>query len=329
LTPAAALRPVVIQTMWRTGGTYLAFALREQNPVALFYEPLHEDYSKFTQAQWDGFAAIGDAASRGHPIKRFHYLTDFPFLPGAGVVGHSSDFAYRRFRLGRDDEAPALGDYLSGLVASAAAQGRRPLFKFCRAFLRHSWLERRLDPITVFLARRPAGMRASYARTGPYFDSGYLRMLSQNRNDPALAPLFAHVADLHPEFSRADPDAAGDSLAGAVAAETREDVFLFFWALALVAHAAPHILTLEAEALGADVRSRLASAEALRSHTGLVVNLDEARPLDRAEWGEARFRRPDVMAPLTRAAAAVVAPARDLRGLPPALVAQAQALLAD
>jgi hypothetical protein len=31
--------------MWRTGGAYLAFACREQVPVALFYEPLHEDYS--------------------------------------------------------------------------------------------------------------------------------------------------------------------------------------------------------------------------------------------------------------------------------------------
>ena len=54
---SAAARPVVIQTMWRTGGTYLAFMLRERNPVALFYEPLHEDYSRFAKAEWDGFSA--------------------------------------------------------------------------------------------------------------------------------------------------------------------------------------------------------------------------------------------------------------------------------
>ena len=70
-TPA---RPVVIQTMWRTGGTYLAFALRDQNPVALFYEPLHEDYSRHTKATWNSFAEMGVGAGRGHPTKSFHYI---------------------------------------------------------------------------------------------------------------------------------------------------------------------------------------------------------------------------------------------------------------
>ena len=48
-----AARPVVLQTMWRTGGTYLAFKLRERNPLAMFYEPLHEDYSDHTRAEFD------------------------------------------------------------------------------------------------------------------------------------------------------------------------------------------------------------------------------------------------------------------------------------
>jgi hypothetical protein len=313
--------------MWRTGGTYLAFACREQASVALFYEPLHEDYSKYARSQWDGFAAQGAEVARGHPTKGFHYLTDFPFLPGAGVVGHSPDFAYRRFRLGRDDQAPELAAYLTGLAESAARRGLRPLFKFCRAFLRQPWLERALDPVTIHLARRPSGMRASYARIGPYFYSGYLRILSENRDEPVLAPLYEYAASRHPDFARADAATAGDALAATAAPETLEDVFLFFWALALAAHAAPHILTLDAEALGADARSRAESAEALRRHTGLDIDLGEARPLDVGEPGRMDFRRPEVFRPLARAAVAALAPDLDLRGLPRALREQGEALI--
>ncbi|MDE3176445.1 MAG: hypothetical protein KGM15_10130, partial [Pseudomonadota bacterium] len=250
---SAALRPVVLQTMWRTGGTYLAFMLRERNPLALFYEPLHEDYSRHTQADWDRFAAAGDAATRGHPAKSFHYLTDYPFLPGAGVVGHEPRFAFQRFALGRDDEAPELAAYLNGLVDHARRLGRRPLFKFCRGFLRQRWLEARLDPVTVYLARRPGGMLASYARIGPYFLAGYLRIVAENRNAPLFAPIHQRLATAHPDYGAADEALrASDRYAATVPAPVRRDVFLFFWALALAANARPDILLLDAAALGGD-----------------------------------------------------------------------------
>ena len=290
-------RSIVIQTMWRTGGTYLAFALREQNPVALFYEPLHEDYSKYTEAEWDGFAAAGAEAPRGHPAKSFHYLTDFPFSPGKGVVGHRPEFAFRQFALGEDDEAPELGAYLTGLLRHAATQGRRPLFKFCRGFLRQRWLRTVLDPVSVFLARCPAGMAASYARIGggAYFYSGYLRVLVDNRTDPHFAELHRFVAQAHPEYASAgEALAASDRLLLTVSQETREDVFLFFWALALAANADSDILILDANALGADAASRAKSAEALRHHIGLKVDLSDAVPLDRGSPEILQFRRPDV-----------------------------------
>ena len=325
-----SLRPIVIQTMWRTGGTYLAFALRDQNPVALFYEPLHEDYSLRTKADWDGFAAAGAGASRGHPTKSFHYLTDFPFVPGGGVRGHRSEFAFRRFLLERGDQAPELGAYLSGLVDHAAGQGRRPLFKFCRGFLRQSWLEAALDPVTIYLARHPAGMMASYARIGGggYFYSGYLRILQENRAEPILAPVYDHVARAHPDYAQADAAAAGDRLAGTVAPETQRDLFLFFWALALAWHAAPHILTLDANALGADARSRAASEEALRSRTGLAVDLSDAAPLDPGEAALLRFRRPDAFGAFLRQAVAARAAGFDMAGVPSFLRRQLEALLA-
>jgi hypothetical protein len=320
----APARPIVIQTMWRTGGTYLAFALRDQNPVELFYEPLHEDYSRHTKATWDGFAALGTGAGRGHPTKSFHYLTDFPFLPGAGVRGHRSEFAFERFVLERGDEAPALAAYLGGLVEDAAAQGRRALFKFCRGFLRQPWLEATLDAVTVYLARSPAGMLASYGRIGPYFDSGYLRILKANRGEPIFAAVYEEIAGRHAAYAQADAT-AGDSLAGTVAPQTSRDLFLWFWALALACHAAPPILTLDAHALGAEPR---ASEAALRIHTGLGVDLADAAPLDDGEAGPLGFGRPDVFGPLLRQAVAARAPGFDAASVPPRLRRQLETLLA-
>ncbi|HXT08683.1 MAG TPA: hypothetical protein VN715_17330 [Roseiarcus sp.] len=328
MTASAPARPVVIQTMWRTGGTYLAFALREQNPAALFYEPLHEDYSRRTKADWDGFAAAGAGASRGHPAKSFHYLTDFPFVAGGGVRGHRDEFAFRRFLLARGDAAPELAAYLSGLVESAA--GRRPLFKFCRGFLRQPWLEARLGPVTVYLARHPAGMMTSYARIGggDYFYSAYLRILKENRGEPILAPIYDAIARLHPDYGQADAAAAGDRLAGTVAPQARRDLFLLFWALALACHAAPHILTLDANALGADAGSRAESEEALRSRTGLAVDLADAAPLDPGEAAALNFHRPDAFGPWLRQAVAARAPGFDASRAPPPLRRQLEALLA-
>lgn len=328
MTTSAPTRPVVIQTMWRTGGTYLAFALRDQNPVALFYEPLHEDYSRRTKADWDGFAAAGAGASRGHPAKSFHYLTDFPFVPGGGVRGHRGEFAFERFLLGREDSAPELAAYLSGLIEDAAARGRRALFKFCRGFLRQPWLEAALDPVTIYLARHPAGMMASYERIGAYFHSAYLRILKENRGEPVFAPVYEEIARRHPDYAQADAATAGDYLAGTVAPETRRDLFLFFWALALARHAAPHILMLDANALGADAVSRAASEEALRNHTGLAVDLADAAPLDPDEPPLLGFQRPEAFGPWLRRAVAARAPGFDAGGVPTLLRRQFEALLA-
>ncbi len=324
----APTRPVVIQTMWRTGGTYLAFALRDQNPVALFYEPLHEDYSRHTKATWNSLAEMGVGAGRGHPTKSFHYLTDFPFLPNAGVARHRPEFAFQNFALAREDEAPALAAYLCWLVEDAASLGRRSLFKFCRGFLRQPWLEAKLDPVTVYLARHPAGMLASYARIGPYFHSGYLRILKENRALPILAPVYEDLASRYPAYAQADTAAPGDHFPGTVAPEATHDLFLLFWALALACHAAPHILVLDAHALGADASSRAASEAALRSHTGLAVDLADAVPLEGGEAAPLGFHRPDAFGPLLRQAVSALAPGFDAAGVPPRLLRQWEALMA-
>ena len=320
-------RPVVIQTMWRTGGTYLPFALREQNPVALFYEPLHEDYSRFTQAEWDGFAASGAEVARGHPTKSFHYLTDYPFLPGAGVVGHRPEFAFRDFVLDERRRIAGARAYLAGLVDHAARSAGGRCSSSAGVFCASGGSRARFIPSPSIWREAPPGWRASYAKIGDgaYFYSGFLRALSRNRTAALLADAYARVAQIHPDFAAADEALLESAaLAGVVAPETREDLFLFFWALALAAHADPSVLILDAAALGADTQSREQSATALRRHTGLAVDLGDAVALDQPSPEPMRFRRPDVFAPLLREALRGL-PVDD-RGLPPATARQLAAL---
>ncbi|MDE3175095.1 MAG: hypothetical protein KGM15_03175, partial [Pseudomonadota bacterium] len=250
---------------------------------------------------------------------------DYPFLPGAGVVGHEPRFAFQRFALGRDDEAPELAAYLNGLLDHARRLGRRPLFKFCRGFLRQRWLEAQLDPVTVYLARQPGAMLASYARIGPYFHGGYLRILAENRNAPLFEPIFQRLATAHPDYGAADEALrASDRYAATVPAPVRRDVFLFFWALALAANARPDILLLDAAALGGDQQ---ASAEALRQHTGLDVDLADAVALDPGEAEVERFDEP-AFGGWLRDAIGLTAPGFDAAALPPSLRRQFEALVA-
>jgi len=316
--------------MWRTGGTYLAFMLRERNPVALFYEPLHEDYSKFTRADWDGFAARGDGVTRGHPTKDFHYLTDYPFLPGGGVEGHRAEFAYDRFVLAAGDPAPELRTYLNGLLRHAETTNRRPLFKFCRGFLRQRWLQAQLDPVIVYLVRKPSGMISSYERigSGGYFYSGFLRILRLNRRDAIFAPVYEYVARLSPNYATASAETlASDQLAKLAPEQLARDVFLFFWALALAAHCASDVLVLDANAFGADPENRARCGEALSRHTGLEANFADAAELDPGDQSIPTFTGTPDFVRFTEAAVRSIAPNPLFSKLSPALQRQLWALL--
>ena len=321
----APRRPIVIQTLWRTCGTYLAFMLRERNPMALFYEPLHEDYSKFTREEWDAFAQQGADIPRGHPRKAFHYLTDFPFVPGAGVLNHRPEFAWRPFVMQTDAVAPDLQTYLEGLVGHAEAEAKTPLFKFCRGFLRQPWLARVLAPLTIYLVRRPAGMLKSCRRlnSGAYFFSGFIRILCLNKTEPAFAPLYNRLIGLNPGLERLSADDLySEHLHQSVSQETMQDIVLFFWALGLAMHCNTDALILEANDF---CESKTRTARAIGEHTGLDANFHDAMALDPDESEIVAFTEPS-FANYTREAIAILAPNADYSGLQRGLAHQFEGL---
>lgn len=303
-------KPVVIQTMWRTGGTYLSFMLRERNPVSLFYEPLHEDYSKYTKQDWDRFSEEGAQYSRGHPKKDFHYLTDYPFQTTGGVCGHESSFAWYPFSLNRHDTSRNLERYLLGLRQHASDQAKRPLFKFCRAFLRQDWIEGIMEPVTVYLLRAPAGMIKSYMRinSGSYFFSSYIRIIMKNRYTEPFAGIFEYISHIYPELNSLDENIVdSDKLLTLVDAEMAHDIFLFFWALALVTHCKPHILMVDINELGYDTRVTNNISEKLSKHIQLEVDFSDAKPLDARNEEIVSFIRKSEFSNITKSAVDFIA----------------------
>lgn len=264
--------PVLIQTMWRTGGTYLAFRLRETNPVSLFYEPLHEDFSRHPRSLWERWASKGMQRDLGHPEAAFHYLTDFPTDAAGMVPGHRESFAWQPFILAPGEAAPDIAHYLTELVRTAP---RRPLFKFCRATLRSHWVETLLGGSTIYLLRDPAEMIAAYHARGDYFFSGLLRILLLNAEAAALAPAAALLAARYPALAVLDDAALRDNaLCHAITMDDRVALAAHLWLLSLAAHCRPGVLVIDAADLATE-----AVQHAVAAATGLACDLSDARPL--------------------------------------------------
>jgi len=294
--------PVLIQTMWRTGGTYLTFRLRESNPVSLFYEPLHEDFSRHPRSRWESWAAKGMQRELGHPEAAFHYLTDYPVDAEGMVPGHRESFAWQPFVLAPDEPAPELAAYLTALVRTAP---RRPLFKFCRATLRNGWVEALLGGTTLYLLRDPAEMIAAYQARGDYFFSGLLRIVLLNAEAPPLAPAAALLDARYPGLADLDAAALRDTaLCQAIAMADRIALAAHLWLLSLAAHCRPGVLVVDAADL-----AEPSVQQAIAAATGLACDLTDARPLSTRDPVAVDFHDPAWRDAAMRGLAALGAPA--------------------
>jgi hypothetical protein len=134
-------------------------------------------------------------------------------------------------------------------------------------------------------------MLGSFRRLGGgYFFSGFLRILHLNRDEPALRPVYDRVVAENPEFADLPPESLTSSrLEEMIPGGLMQDIFLFFWALALSAHSTPDVLIFDAAVLGADRDVQEASARALAVHTGLVVDFSDAQKLDEGDGETLNF----------------------------------------
>ena len=183
--PNTGKRPVFLHTGWRSAGTWVWSCFRELRKVRAYYEPFHAALA------WDA-KALGEIRAEswdsGHPAMEEPYFQEFfPLVkPEGGVRGYLPSFELDRFDLAPKEEAPDLKIYLDGLLAAAEAEGRVPVFKFCRSMGRLPWM-RHAYPGAVHVAviRNPAGQWSSYwgqlqKNKNPWFMAAPYRVLGGN-----------------------------------------------------------------------------------------------------------------------------------------------------
>jgi hypothetical protein len=275
-------RAVFLHTGFRSGGTWIWARLRTLPDVLGFYEPLHE-----SMATLDARLIAADTAAAwqsGHGDVKPYFAEFAPLLAkgGRGVAGYRRRFAYERHFLeagARDDELQA---YVTGLLETAAGQGKVAVLKFCRSLGRVGWMRRQFpeaqhaivirDPMAQFLSST-----AQLARGNRYFLVAALLVLARNREQPfvqeAAARLGVHLPALPAPASALDFELAWRHLAPLDEA-ARYRVFLASWTIsALSALRADGCLVIDADRLAFDPAHRAIAEAALGRVVGPGVTL--------------------------------------------------------
>jgi len=166
-------------------------ALRAHAGVRAFYEPLHEDLARLTQAGIGHFRPDSWGSLHGDGTPYFEeYRT---LLRGRrGVALYRRRFAFDGFFLPPDSSDPALEAYVAQLLDLARAEGRVPVLKFCRSLGRVAWMRARFpDAVHAVLLRDPVAQWRSCRRQmeadgNRYFVLAPFLILARNAGDPLL-----------------------------------------------------------------------------------------------------------------------------------------------
>lgn len=124
--PGAKLAPIFLHTSWRTGGTALAFAFREQSACTLFYEPINIAL----QTPEKAFLANPGKWDSRHPSGAPYFSEFKQFLTDDGSIRNFPDLDLFTFESPNKEWLDKLAKYLHMLVEHAQGGGKVPVLKF-------------------------------------------------------------------------------------------------------------------------------------------------------------------------------------------------------
>lgn len=126
LSSKADLAPIFLHTSWRTGGTALAFAFREQEECTLFYEPINVVLQNPEKA----FLASPERWNSRHPASTPYFSEFKPFVSQDNVITNLPDLSLFTFEYPSQEWQAGLSKYLHMLVDNAQRERKIPVFKF-------------------------------------------------------------------------------------------------------------------------------------------------------------------------------------------------------
>ncbi len=186
---------IFLHTSWRSAGTWVWEALRNQPKTIGFYEPLHEALATLTRDAIEDRHA-GAWASR-HPGQSKPYFAEYAALlrrNGHGVAGADNRFGFDYYILEEDEADAGLRRYTQLLCDHAARRGLRPVFKCVRTQGRVSWFRQTFPGYRhIAVVRHPYAQFTSawhcLAQHNPYFVATPFLVLERNAAHPAVVAL--------------------------------------------------------------------------------------------------------------------------------------------
>ncbi|MDP1719408.1 MAG: hypothetical protein Q8L08_00170 [Candidatus Nanopelagicaceae bacterium] len=124
--PGAKLAPIFLHTGWRTGGTALAFAFRQQPACTLFYEPINIALRNPEKA----FLASPGKWDSKHPSSAPYFNEFKNFLTPESSIRNFPDLDLFTFESPDKEWLDELAKYLHMLIEHAQGEGKVPVLKF-------------------------------------------------------------------------------------------------------------------------------------------------------------------------------------------------------
>lgn len=122
----ADLAPIFLHTSWRTGGTALSFAFREQPECTLYYEPINIALRNPEKA----FLANPGKWDSRHPSNAPYFNEFKKFLTEEDSIRNFPNLDVFTFDSPSQEWQFELARYLHMLVDDAQREGKTPVFKF-------------------------------------------------------------------------------------------------------------------------------------------------------------------------------------------------------
>jgi hypothetical protein len=283
---AAGAAGLFLHAGWRSCGTWMWERLREHDGVRGFYEPLHEELATL-RAQDVGLLRP-DSWQSGHGTGAPYFAAFLPLLRsaagerGKGVNFYESRFAFDRYFAGEDEDDRALEFYVRGLMASAAAEGRLPVMKFCRSLGRVGWMERHFPDVAhAVILRAPEGQWRSARQQmeqnkNRYFVLAPFVILARNASHPLLADAMARLDVKLPPVLGRNLGITTEACWRHVQRldwQARFRGFLALWVASGVASLRGEAMLIDADLLAGDPAHRGAAEQKLADAAGVPVDL--------------------------------------------------------
>ncbi len=290
---SSAVAGIFLHSGWRSCGTWMWERLRENPAIRGFYEPLHEDLAKLKSR--DVGLLRPDSWQSGHGTGAPYFAEFAPMLHRqGGVRGHQSAFAFDDYFAGPDSDQAALQSYLRGLMASAAAENRLPVLKFCRSLGRVPWMEAHFpDVFHAIILRDPHAQWRSARRQmeltkNRYFVLAPFIILARNAHHPLLADAIARLGVAMPPALSRNLGITTDTCWRHVQRLSWQDRFrgfLALWAATGITALEGTATIIDGDRLGGDAFYRAEAERALAGAAGVPVGLMPGYPSEAGALG--------------------------------------------